>query len=216
MNARSLGRGVAVLVCSLTLASCAAAGPTTETASPTTTVAPPTGTAPSSTSTTQASTSTPSPSPSRPTDSETSAAVATEKAGSPLSLSDFFRPASDWSENRFDVADKSQVSGISSEVRTFYESDAKTLELRLANNFTTLSFSVGQANESTSSEQTLVVKVMGNGKQLDVHRVPFNTIQKVSVPVRDVNAAKIRIYLDDANRKSYDSVLAVISDVKAE
>lgn len=151
-----------------------------------------------------------------PSDSETSATVATEKAGSPLSLADFFRPTSNWSENRFDVADKAEVSGISSEVNSFYEDGAPTLELRLANNFTNLSFNVGQANSSESSEQTLVVKVLGNGKQLDVHRVPFNTIQEVSVSIKGVNAVKVRMYLDPENRATSDSVLAVISDVTAE
>jgi hypothetical protein len=75
---------------------------------------------------------------------------------------------------------------------------------------------VGQANNSESSEQTLVVKVLGNGKQLDVHRVPFNTVQKVSVSIKGVNAVKVKLYLDPENRTSSDSVLAVISDVTAE
>lgn len=133
-----------------------------------------------------------------------------------MSLADFFRPTSNWSENRFDVADKAGVSGISSEVNTFNEDGAETLELRLANNFTNLSFDVGQANSSDSSEQTLVVKVLGNGKQLDVHRVPFNTVQKVSVAIKGVNAVKVKLYMDSENRASSDSVLAVISDVTAE
>lgn len=149
-------------------------------------------------------------------DNKPAETVATEKAGSPLSLADFFRPTREWTENRFDVADKSDVSGMSAEVSTTSEENAATLELRLANNFNELSFRVGQANNSTSSEQTLIVKVLGNGKQLDVFRVPFNTVQDVSVPIKGVNAVKVRLYLDGEKRREQGSVLAVMSNVTAK
>lgn len=121
-----------------------------------------------------------------------------DKKGQTLTLADFFNPDSDWTENRYDVADEGAVSGISYDVQNCgpgYSTDS--LELRLANNFETLNFRVGQANSSEVSDQNLVVRVEGNGKQLDVQRVPFNEIQEISVPVDGVNAAILQFYLDD-------------------
>lgn len=128
-----------------------------------------------------------------------------------MSLSNFFEPESNWTENRFDVADKSGVSGIATTISGY--GDAQMLELRLANNFDTLYFNVGQANDSKSSDKILVVRVVGNGKQLDVRKVPFNTIQEISVPAKNVNALKIELSLDKTPNQDSKSILAVVSDV---
>ncbi len=128
-----------------------------------------------------------------------------------MSLSNFFEPESNWTENRYDVADKSGVSGMATTISGY--GDGPTLELRLANNFTTLTFNVGQANDSKSSDKVLVVRVVGNGKQLDVRKVPFNTIQEISVPVVNVNALKIELSLEETPNRDSKSISAVISDV---
>ncbi|MEV7663402.1 hypothetical protein [Paenarthrobacter sp. NPDC089316] len=128
-----------------------------------------------------------------------------------MSLSNFFEPDSSWTENRYDVADKSGVSGISTSISGY--SETSTLELRLANNFSTLTFNAGQANDSKSSDKILVVRVVGNGKQLDVRKVPFNTVQEISVPVKGVNALKIELSLDEATNRDSKAVTAVVSDV---
>lgn len=224
LKKQSIGLGAILFVSTLAVSSCAAVGaqpaPETSTAAATSAsaVSPTPSTEPSISASSRASSSS-SPSSgqsSAAADSKTPETVATEKAGSPLTLADFFRPSSDWTENRFDVADKSDVSGISTEISNAYEDGADTLELRLANNFDQLSFRVGQANNSTSSEQTLIVKVLGNGKQLDVYRVPFNTVQEVSIPIKNVNAVKVRIYLDSEKRRENGSAVAVISNVTVE
>ena len=138
----------------------------------------------------------------------------TTKAGTVLGLSDFFEPSSSWVESRYEVADQADVLGISTEVTTSSEAQPEQLELRLANKFNQLDFVVGQANDSRSSSETLVVQVLGNDKQLDVQRVPFNTLQPISVTVTDVNAVKINLYLEPGG--SLDGVDAVISDIVVE
>ncbi|WP_270255187.1 hypothetical protein [Kocuria marina] len=141
-----------------------------------------------------------------------------EVKGQTLVLADFFNPDSDWTEGRYDVADQGSVSGVAREVSTCGLSDwAPTLELRLANNFDNMKFQVGQDNNSESSEQTLTVRVEGNGKQLDVQAVPFNEVQNFSVPVDGVNALKVQFYLDEQNENcSSGSVQAVIYDVELQ
>ncbi|MFK0002304.1 hypothetical protein [Paenarthrobacter sp. NPDC090522] len=140
-----------------------------------------------------------------------SSTLSTQKAGSKLSLADFFDPDGSWSENRFDVADRSGVSGIAAQVSGYGQS--QTLELRLQNNFNTVAFNVGQSNDSKPSDKMLVVRVVGNGKQLDVQKVPFNTIQPISVQTKMVNALKIEVSAEAPQGSDWKSLTAVISDV---
>lgn len=123
-----------------------------------------------------------------------------EQKGEMLTLSNFFKPSEVWEENRYDVADQQDLTGIAGEidqcgVESYSEPDA--LELRLANNFETLTFSAGQANESPSSDQVLVVRVEGNGGQLDIKRIPFNEVASFDLDVADVNSLDVQVYLDD-------------------
>lgn len=120
--------------------------------------------------------------------------------GKPLTLADFFRPdASYWEENRFDVADQRDILGISAPISSCGASSygTKELELRLQNNFEKLTFSAGQANDSESSSDTLIVRVTGNGGQIDTKRIPFNETAVFDVPVTGVNSLKIEVFLDE-------------------
>lgn len=219
MNSKTVGVGAAFVIGVFALAGCAAGAatiPSTPASTEATSAsATPTPTATATATSTPSATSSTSPS-STGTSGAPTSTVATEKAGKPLALADFFMADRAWKENRFNVADKSGISGIGAEIDTYYETDAVTLELRLANNFDELSFKVGQSNESLSSDQTLVVKVIGNGKQIDVQKVPFNTITPVAVNVKDVNALKIQVFLDEKSPRDYDPAVAVISEVTAE
>lgn len=138
---------------------------------------------------------------SAPSDDEDDAPILGEdQKGELLTLSNFFKPSEVWEENRYDVADQQDLTGIAGEieqcgVETY--SDPDELELRLANNFDTLTFSAGQANESPSSDQVLVVRVEGNGGQLDIKRVPFNEVSSFDLDVADVNSLVVQVYLDD-------------------
>jgi hypothetical protein len=165
-------------------------------------------TTPADTSTSTSSSSTTSSSPGGP--------LGTESAGRPLHLNDFFGPSQNWSEKRYDIADKSQVQGIGTTVQycgTNYT--PQELELRLANNFDQLTFSVGQANDSKASDQNVTVEILANNQQADIRSVPFNQIQQFTVPVTGVNALKIDLYLDDAvqNCGRTGSVIAVLTDI---
>jgi hypothetical protein len=133
-----------------------------------------------------------------------------------LGLADFFEPSSEWTESRFDVADKGQVQGISARIDSCYASNPQVLELRLSNKFTRLSFQVAQANSSKTSDGTLAVEVIGNGRQLDVRKIAFNTVQDFSVSVQGINATQIKFHLEQPTGGSCPSgrVIAVLYDAK--
>jgi hypothetical protein len=133
-----------------------------------------------------------------------------EDVGRRLTLNDFFNPATDWQEDRYDIADQKQVQGIAAEVYSC--NSAQELELRLANNFEELDFSVGQANDSRSSDASVTVEVLANNAQVEIRSVPFNEIQEFAIPVEGVNALKIHVSLDDRATCSGD-VTAVLTDV---
>ena len=152
--------------------------------------------------------------PSTTTDSVLTAPTETGKVN--LALGDFFRPSTDWIEGRYDVADQQNISGIKSEINKCYSSDPINLELRLANHFQTLSFTVGQANDSYSSDQVLIVRVTGNNKQIEVHPIDFNSHQNFSISVSGVNAFTIEFYLDNSVPTCGGNVDAVLYDITLE
>lgn len=136
-----------------------------------------------------------------------------EDEGRRLTLADFHEPSSAWDEERYDVADEKDVQGIAAEVNQCGDYAPRELELRLANNFEELTFSVAQANDSRDSDQYLSVEIVGNNEQLDIRSVPFNEIREFTIDVDGVNALKILIYLDDNVDGCGGSVIGVLSDV---
>jgi hypothetical protein len=141
--------------------------------------------------------------------------LGSDAAGRKLTLADFFQPDSQWSEKRYDIADKSQVQGIGTTVVQCSSGTPRELELRLANNFDQLTFSVGQANDSQASDQNVSVEVLGNNQQIDIRSVPFNQIQQFTIPVTGVNALKIDLRLDSdvPNCGRTGSVIGVLTDI---
>ena len=139
--------------------------------------------------------------------------LGTDAAGRKLTLADFFQPDSQWAEKRYDIADKSQVQGIGTTVvQCGSNGSSPQLELRLANNFDQLTFSVGQANDSRASDQKLVVEVLANNQQVEIQSVPFNQVQDFRIPVDGVNALKILLYLDNTVQGcGLGSVIGVIT-----
>lgn len=135
--------------------------------------------------------------------------------GRRLRLADFFEPSSSWEEERYDVADQKAVPGIAARVEGCYNS-YQELELRLANNFDELRFSVAQANDSRQSDQSVSVEVIANNSQAEIRSVPFNEVQTFTVPVSGVNALKIRFSLDDRVEDCGGSVIAVVSDITVD
>lgn len=139
-----------------------------------------------------------------------------EDAGKELALADFVHPDEGWNENRFSIADKADIPGIGGTVSSCGDYGASELEMRLANKFQQLQFSVGQANASESTDQKVVVRVSGNNRQLEVYRVPFNEFQTFKVDVGDVNALTIEAYLDGEVEDCGGSVVAVFYDITLE
>jgi hypothetical protein len=117
------------------------------------------------------------------------------REGSTLTLADFFDPGSSWTEGSYDVASRKAVQGIYSPVSYCGSSNPRELELRLGDNYKTLSFSVGQTNDSDRSDEILTVAVKANGRQIIVKNLPFNTIQVFSVPVTMVNSLQVDFYI---------------------
>lgn len=113
-----------------------------------------------------------------------------------LTLADIFAQSGEWAEERHDIASTKDVKGMAVTTSQCYASGARQLELRLANGFKKFAFSVGQSNSSAASDQVLKLEVYGNEKQVEVRTVPFNRTQDVAVDVAEVNALKIRVYLD--------------------
>jgi len=134
--------------------------------------------------------------------------------GRQLGLDDFFNADSQWEERRYDVADQQDVPGVGTTVQGCGQSSSydRTLELRLGNNFSELTFSAAQANTSQRSDQNLVVEILTNNEQRDIRSVPFNQVQDFTIDVTGVNALVIRLYLDDEIANCRSAVVGVISE----
>lgn len=130
--------------------------------------------------------------------------------GATLTLVDFFAPNSDWSQDSYDVASRKGLQGISANVSGCGQGDEHDLQLRLGDNYKTLTFYVGQANDSASSDQTLVVDVFTNSRQILSRKIPFNVVQPFNVPVSSVNAVVLSFHLDYNDRDCNGSLNPVI------
>ena len=221
--ARAWGIGAAVAVSLTALAACGDSGATgaaapstvtvTATASDTSRPTPTGSTATASPSTTSSATTRGSGNSSSSSGSSNSGALPSNAAGRELTLSDFFNPEESWEEDRYDIADAKQVPGLAATVEYCGNNDyAPELELRLGNNFSRLTFSVGQANDSLDSDQAVSVEVVGNNAQIEIQSVPFNEIRDFTIPVTGVNALKIRMWLDDKVAGCGGAVNVVVTD----
>jgi hypothetical protein len=116
-----------------------------------------------------------------------------------LTLTDAARaePEGDWRSDRFNIAEENDIRGNAIDLDCLW--DEAELEFRLENKFSELTFSAGQANSSESSDNVVKIEVLGDGEQMDVKNVPFNTIDSFSVDVTGVNALKINAVIDAEN-----------------
>lgn len=224
-------RSSAVLLTAILLGACSPSAPATPSAPP---ESPPhvAQTTPSETSSTSREDAPPSPDTESPTAIWTTPAADPTpsrsggedesmpilSAGRPLGLDSFFQPDGNWKENRYNVADRDAIQGVTSKISSCQSYGAERLELRLENKFDTFSFVVGQANSSEVSNQTLLVEVIANGVQLDVRRVEYNRLQPFEgLPVRGVGALEIRVQLDpEAEFCGDGSVIAVLHEIRLE
>lgn len=146
-----------------------------------------------------------------------STSVSTARSGQPLGLDDAHTRLGAWEEDRYEIADRTDVSGMGVEVtRCGDSSSAPELEYRLANRFNRVTMQISQANSSQDSDHLLTILVIANGSQLDIQRVPFNQVKPLELEIGGVNALRLRFYLDEENTdacSSQSSVIAVIEDL---
>ncbi len=94
------------------------------------------------------------------------------------------------------------------------------IELRLANKFQKVTFNVGQANDSESSDLIVRVAVFADGKEIETVDVPFNDAHAFDVNVANVNALKFALTpITQKQEKPLledKSTTGVIFNVKAE
>jgi hypothetical protein len=136
-------------------------------------------------------------------------------SGKDLSLTDIFASKGEWKQARFDLADQTDVPGMGVALNTCGTNNPAELELRLAHRFMHLSMDVAQANNSPSSSNKIVVEVTANGKQQDSRQVPFDRIQPFDISAQDVNAAVVRLWIDQASCVSgQHQVIAVVSKLR--
>jgi hypothetical protein len=193
---------------------CGSGGGAVEAATPTVTVtvtAPPSPTATPKTTTSNSGSALPTRAPATPA---TPGPLETSVSGQPLGLSHVFEVVGQWTEDRYDIADRTEVRGIGVPVNTCGKGNsAPSLELRLAHRFKTLSMNVGQANTSPSSDATLEVEIVANNQQVDSRSVPFDQIQPIEVSAQDVNPLMVRMWLEPASDCYGDEVIAVIENL---
>jgi hypothetical protein len=142
----------------------------------------------------------------------------TSVSGRVLHLSDVFLLVGSWAEERYDLADESGVLALGAKVQCSGSDGGPTasLELRLANRFSRLTFEVGQATNSETSDVPLVVDVIANStEKRDNRTVPYNKTQNFDIDVRSVGAVKINFTLPCPGSDSWGfgpdlSVMAVV------
>jgi hypothetical protein len=139
-----------------------------------------------------------------------SVVLGSSASGRALTLGDIFGATLEWEETRYDIADRKDVQGIGVTLSYCGETSGGELELRLARNFTRLTLNVGQANNSPSSDDVLVAEIVANGRQKDIRRIPFDRIHKFDVNVKDVNALKVRLWIEDGDNDCNDDVIGVV------
>lgn len=128
----------------------------------------------------------------------------------PLGLDDFFNPSSSWEEGRWNVATKANEQGVSTEISYF---DEEQLELRLQNQFASLRFEAGQANDSMSSDCVTKVDIFVDGELRETREFEFNVIQEFDeIDVADSNAVVLAV----SNSECGDSARVVLSRIEVD
>jgi hypothetical protein len=146
-------------------------------------------------------------------DGQTPLPLPPDATNRPLTLSSIFKVPPGWRDDRFDVADRKQASGIGGELQSCGDDVGQVLELRLANNFKSLKFDFGQSNASESSDQVLQVRVDTNGQYRDLRTVRQNQIASMAIAVPKVNALKIIVSLKEGDGCGTGAVQAVLMNL---
>ena len=136
-----------------------------------------------------------------------------------LTTSDFFKKPEGWQDGRFSAAGKQDlpaVSGIVDDCQLEVDEYTPAVELRLANNFSTISMVVAQGDDSEQSDAVLNVRAEGNGTYKDTAHVAFNTTKSFSVPVNGVNAFKLQFWLSGKKCLDGHDVRVVLTNLRLQ
>jgi hypothetical protein len=132
----------------------------------------------------------------------------TSASGRPLGLSDIFSTDGEWKEERYDISDTSNVFGMATALGSCGGTPAQ-LELRLAHRFNNLKMKVGQANNSASADDIVIVDAVKNGTKVDSQSVPFDIVQSFDENITDANSLKLDFHLDPAKCEGAGVTLVV-------
>jgi len=155
----------------------------------------------------------------RSADATTNGLTPENSKGRELRLSDFQQPnsSSNWEEKRYDIASTTNTMGVGTKLDWLHNGE---IELRLGNKFQKVTFNVGQANDSESSDLIVRVAVFADGKEIETVDVPFNDAHAFDVNVANVNALKFTLTpITQKQEKPLledKSTTGVIFNVKAE
>lgn len=86
------------------------------------------------------------------------------------------------------------------------------LELRLAHNFTKIKFDVGQANDSQTSDNNVIVDVIMGQNKIDSKPLPFDTVLNFDEDITGANSLKITFRLDPTKCRN-EGVTVVVSSM---
>jgi hypothetical protein len=75
-----------------------------------------------------------------------------------------------------------------------------------------MAFSVGQANDSVTADNTVIVDIVKNGNKIDSRPVPFDSEQRFDEDITDGNSVKILLHMDPAKCQN-KSVTLVVHDL---
>ncbi len=114
-------------------------------------------------------------------------------SGRTLGLADIFATEGTWKEQRYDISDTRGIFGMAT---TLYCNNSAQLELRLAHNFTKLKFDVGQANDSATADNTVIVDVIEGQTKIDSKPLPFDTVLPFEEDITGANSLKLEFHPD--------------------
>lgn len=154
---------------------------------------------------------------SKPSASDTSANLSTDSAKSTLTLDDFAAHSDGWDDGTFDIAEKSEVTGMSTKLTTCvdspksnglekYDSSVQTLRLNLGHKYENLKFDTGQNNNSEALDRVVSVRVTDGTQQIgNIYNVAFDEIKNINIDVKDRNIIFIQFYMTESSGESCSS-----------
>lgn len=133
-------------------------------------------------------------------------------------LNDFAAVSSGWSDGVYQIAEKSDITGIGTELTSCIETPetagmdntysyaTQALRLNLGHKFDSLKFEAGQGNNSASLDKNMAVRITDGTKQIgEISTISFDEYRTIDVPVTGRNVIIIQVYMPKAPGESCSS-----------